>query len=199
MGARDLRPPDTQVLDIPCPALPACLPTCCCLYRLQLGTVMSLSYSSVHTVFVYCIRILYLYTVFVYCIRILYLYTVFVYCIRILYLYTVFVYCICILYSYTVFVYRICILYSYTVFVYRICIPCLYTVFVPFYSVRCVLLTNPSSLFFFLPVYYVCRLLSSASPLRGLSTIGSSLQGLMLIPVQEYKKKGQYQQCEECR
>ena len=34
------------------------------------------------------------------------------------------------------------------------------------------------------------RLLSGASPLRGLSNIGADLHGLVMIPVQEYKKKG---------
>ena len=38
--------------------------------------------------------------------------------------------------------------------------------------------------------FYSYRLLSSASPLRGISTIGANIQGLVLIPVKEYKKGG---------
>ena len=36
----------------------------------------------------------------------------------------------------------------------------------------------------------VSRLISGASPLRGLSNIGANIHGLLMIPVQEYKKKG---------
>mmetsp|Transcript_23429 Transcript_23429/g.34384 ORF Transcript_23429/g.34384 Transcript_23429/m.34384 type:complete len:2514 (+) Transcript_23429:183-7724(+) len=38
--------------------------------------------------------------------------------------------------------------------------------------------------------HQIHRLLSSASPLRGISTIGANIQGLVLIPVKEYKKGG---------
>jgi hypothetical protein len=34
------------------------------------------------------------------------------------------------------------------------------------------------------------RLISGASPLRGLSNIGANIHGLVMIPVQEYKTKG---------
>lgn len=38
--------------------------------------------------------------------------------------------------------------------------------------------------------HLVIRLISGASPLRGLSNIGANIHGLLMIPVQEYKKKG---------